>query len=63
MLINFTKMHSLGNDFVIIDGITQNIKLHSAYIKKIANRNIGIGCDQVIILEPPIKPLSDFYYK
>lgn len=63
MIINFTKMHSLGNDFIIIDTITQNIKLHNAYIKKIANRHIGIGCDQVILIEPPIHPLSDFYYK
>ena len=63
MLVNFTKMHSLGNDFVLVDAITQNIKLSSAYIKKLANRNIGIGCDQVIILEPPIDATSDFYYK
>lgn len=63
MLVNFTKMHSLGNDFVLIDAITQNIKLHSAYIKKLANRNIGIGCDQFIILEPPLSPDTDFYYK
>ena len=63
MLVNFTKMHALGNDFVVIDAITQDIKLPAAYIKKIANRNIGIGCDQVILLEPPINPLSDFYYK
>lgn len=63
MLVNFAKMHSLGNDFLMIDVITQNIKLHSSYIKKIANRYTGIGCDQVILLEPPIKPLADFYYK
>lgn len=63
MLVNFTKMHSLGNDFVLIDAITQNIKLNSAYIKKLANRNIGIGCDQIIILEPPVNPNADFYYK
>lgn len=63
MLVNFTKMHSLGNDFVLVDAITQNIKLNSAYIKKLADRNIGIGCDQVIILEPPMDATSDFYYK
>lgn len=63
MIINFTKMHSLGNDFIIIDAITQDIKLHSSYIKKIADRHVGIGCDQVILLEPPIHPTSDFYYK
>lgn len=63
MLINFAKMHSLGNDFVVIDGITQNIKLHTSHIKRIANRKVGIGCDQVIVIEPPIKPNSDFYYR
>ena len=63
MIINFTKMHSLGNDFIIIDAITQNIKLNGAYIKKIADRHVGIGCDQIIILEPPINPSADFYYK
>ncbi len=63
MIVNFTKMHSLGNDFIVIDAITQNIKIHSNYIKKIADRHVGIGCDQVILLEPPIHPTSDFYYK
>ena len=56
-------MHSLGNDFIIIDTITQNIKIHNAYIKKIADRHVGIGCDQIILLEPPINPLSDYFYK
>lgn len=63
MLINFTKMHSLGNDFIIIDAITQNVKLNTSYIKKIADRHIGIGCDQLIVLDPPINPLADFYYR
>ena len=63
MLINFTKMHVLGNDFIIIDAITQKIKLHGSYIKKIADRNTGIGCDQVILLEPPREPSADYYYK
>ena len=63
MIVNFTKMHSLGNDFIIIDTITQNIKIHNAYIKKIADRHVGIGCDQIILLEPPINPLSDYFYK
>lgn len=56
-------MHSLGNDFVIIDAITQNVKLNSAYIKKIADRHTGIGCDQIIVLDPPTNHLADFYYR
>lgn len=63
MLVNFTKMHSLGNDFVIIDLITQSVKLHSAHIKRLADRNLGIGCDQVITIEPPIREKADFYYR
>jgi diaminopimelate epimerase len=56
-------MHSLGNDFVMLDLITQNLHLHTAHIKKIADRNFGIGCDQVITIEPPIRKDSDFFYR
>ena len=56
-------MHALGNDFVIIDAISQHIKLSKSYIKKIADRKIGIGCDQVIMIEPPLHEHLDFYYK
>jgi len=63
MLVNFTKMHGLGNDVVVIDAISQSVRLQSIHIKKIANRNFGIGCDQVLIVEPPIRPEADFYYR
>ncbi len=63
MLINFTKMHGLGNDFVLIELITQSIKLHNAHIKRIANRHLGIGCDQVLLIEPPIRGTADFYFR
>lgn len=63
MLVNFCKMQALGNDFVIIDLITQNVKLNSAQIKRIANRNEGIGCDQVLLIEPPIREDRDFFYR
>ncbi len=56
-------MHGLGNDFVVIGAISQPLKLHSAHIKKISNRNLGIGCDQVLVVEPPIRPDADFYYR
>lgn len=61
MLVNFTKAHSLGNDFVLIDLITQRVRLHSAYIKRIADRHLGVGCDQVLLIEPPMRPEADFY--
>lgn len=63
MLINFTKMHGLGNDFVVIDLMTQSVKLRPSHIKRIADRHIGIGCDQVLLIEPPIRPEADFYYR
>jgi len=63
MLVNFVKMHGLGNDFVVIDLITQNVRLNNDHIKKIADRRFGIGCDQVILLEPPISGDRDFYYR
>lgn len=63
MIVNFTKMHSLGNDFVVIDGITQNIKLHRKCIQQLADRKTGIGCDQLLVLEPPKTPDVDFYYR
>ena len=49
--IYFTKMQSLGNDFVIIDQFKNTIKLNKNDFKKISNRNYGIGCDQVLVLE------------
>lgn len=63
MLINFTKMHGLGNDFVMIDAITQSVKLHTNHIKRIANRHLGIGCDQILLVEPPTRSTADFYFR
>ncbi len=63
MLINFTKMHGLGNDFVLLDLITQNIRLHTAHIKRIMDRHFGIGCDQLLLIEPPSRPKAHFYYR
>ena len=63
MLLNFTKMHGLGNDFVVIDGVTRNIQLSTEQIQFIANRNFGIGCDQILLVEPPTQPGMDFRYR
>lgn len=63
MLVSFTKMHGLGNDFVVIDAISQIIKLQPAHIKKIASRNFGIGCDQVLLIEPPRRAEADLFYR
>lgn len=60
---HFTKMHGLGNDFVVIDNITQNVKIDSNLAKRIANRHFGIGCDQLLLIEPPYEPQLDFTYR
>jgi diaminopimelate epimerase len=63
MVIKFTKMHGLGNDFVVIDAISQSIKLTSAQIKMIADRHFGIGCDQLLLVEKPEDSRADFRYR
>ncbi|PCK09752.1 MAG: diaminopimelate epimerase [Alteromonadaceae bacterium] len=63
MHLRFTKMHGLGNDFVMIDGVSQKVSITHAKAKKIADRNEGIGCDQVLVVEPPTSPDSDFRYR
>jgi diaminopimelate epimerase len=62
--INFTKMHGLGNDFVVIDAINQDIALTSAQIRFIADRHLGVGCDQLLLVEKPaLNSDADFKYR
>tara|TARA_R110002110_G_scaffold65206_4_gene180023 strand:+ start:107879 stop:108745 length:867 start_codon:yes stop_codon:yes gene_type:complete len=61
--INFVKMHGLGNDFVVLDRITQFFPINRSLIKKIGDRNLGIGCDQILIVDPPTHPEHDFNYR
>ena len=63
MLLKFTKMHGAGNDFVVIDLISQRYKLRSRDVRKIADRHFGVGCDQVLAVEAPGKPDVDFSYR
>jgi len=63
MKIRFTKMHGLGNDFVMIDAISQKIAITPERARKLADRHFGIGCDQVLVVEPPISPDADFRYR
>lgn len=63
MSIYFTKMHGLGNDFVIIDAITQNFIPTKEIIKNIADRHYGIGCDQVLLVEKAQDSETDFYMR
>lgn len=63
IMIKFTKMHGLGNDFVVIDAINQAINLTSEQIKFIADRNFGVGCDQLLLVEKPVSDNADFKYR
>ena len=63
MKLPFTKMHGLGNDFVVLDGVTQNINLSSQQIRALADRHLGIGCDQLLLVQPGTQPGVDFYYR
>ncbi len=63
MLIEFTKMHGLGNDFVVIDAIRQQISLTPEQIRFIANRHFGVGCDQLLLVENAQHSDADFCYR
>ncbi|WNC71956.1 diaminopimelate epimerase [Thalassotalea psychrophila] len=63
MLMNFSKMHGLGNDFLMLDNVTQNIYLSNEQIRKLADRNFGVGFDQLLVVEPPYDPELDFHYR
>ncbi len=63
MRLKFTKMHGLGNDFMVIDGITQSVDLNEACIERWADRHFGIGFDQLLLVEPPTRPDRDFRYR
>lgn len=62
-MISFAKMHGLGNDFMVVDTISQNVFFNEKQIKKLANRNKGIGFDQLLLVEPPSQPNVDFHYR
>jgi diaminopimelate epimerase len=62
-MINFTKMHGLGNDFVVIDAIHQNIALTAEQIKALSDRHFGIGFDQLLLVEKPVSANADFKYR
>ena len=63
MILQFTKMHGLGNDFVIIDAVNQKASLSESSCRLIADRRFGIGCDQILLVEPAILPDTDFNFR
>ena len=61
--IKFTKMHALGNDFMVINAITQTVRLSLEDIKALGNRHTGVGFDQCLIIEKSVDPAFDFFYR
>ncbi len=61
--MQFSKMHGLGNDFVVVDGVTQNVFFTPETIQRLADRHRGIGFDQLLLVEPPYDPELDFHYR
>ena len=62
--LKFTKMHGLGNDFIVFDGVRQNLPTFTVtQLQQLADRHTGIGCDQILLVEPPPSPDIDFTYR
>lgn len=63
MQLRFTKMHGIGNDFVVINAISQQVNLTAQQIQRIADRHFGVGCDQLLLVEASQLPNVDFRYR
>ena len=63
MKLRFSKMHGLGNDFVVVDGVRQTIALTPAVIRRLADRHFGVGFDQLLLVERSVQPDVDFRYR
>jgi len=63
MKLAFTKMHGTGNDFVVVDATRQSFELSKEQIKRLADRHLGVGCDQVLVVERPRAAGADFRYR
>lgn len=63
MRLKFTKMHGLGNDFVVVDATRSPVTLAPAQLRFIADRHFGVGCDQLLMVEPARSADTDFYYR
>ena len=63
MKLKFTKMQGAGNDFIVIDATRTPVALDAAAIRRLSDRHLGIGFDQMLVVEPARTPDSDFYYR
>ena len=63
MKLKFSKMHGLGNDFVVLDGVRQQVDLSPEQLRYLADRNFGVGCDQILLVEKATQAGVDFRYR
>ncbi|SDX51216.1 diaminopimelate epimerase [Thiocapsa roseopersicina] len=63
MRLSFSKMQGLGNDFVVLDATEHPIAIDPALARRLSDRRFGIGCDQILLVEPPRLPDTEFYYR
>ncbi|UCV28727.1 diaminopimelate epimerase [Ferribacterium limneticum] len=63
MKLKFSKMHGLGNDFVVLDGVRQHVSLSPEQLCYLADRHFGVGCDQILLVEKTSQPGIDFRYR
>ncbi len=63
MRLEFTKMQGIGNDFVVIDAINQAVEMTPELARQLADRRYGIGCDQILLVEPPESDAAAFRYR
>lgn len=63
MQLKFTKMHGTGNDFVVIDATVDAVLLSAEQIRHIADRHFGVGCDQLLLVEPASRADAEFRYR
>jgi diaminopimelate epimerase len=61
--MRFTKMHGQGNDFVVLDGVRERLSLTPAQVRFIADRHLGVGCDQLLVVERAVSKENDFRYR
>lgn len=63
MNLRFTKMHGAGNDFVVIDATKTPLSLSTEQMRHLGDRRFGVGCDQILVIEPGREPGDDFAYR
>jgi diaminopimelate epimerase len=61
--LGFTKMQGVGNDFVVLDGVSRRLALTTAQLRQLADRHFGVGCDQILLVEKPQLAGTDFRYR